>query len=275
LTITVGFGVSLIVLSAFGVRFFFLLAKNTADRQARRLRRLLALSWSGLVLVELHGMLFDVFTAIGIKPIFSWWSTEYNLLWDVILLAENVVNLLLLREFQRGGLDCLVGVFQRVDELKKAASLDSLTGLFNRMVLTRIKDHFTWQCAAVLMIDIDDFKRFNDTHGHVFGDQILRLVSQAVRGAVREGDLAFRYGGEELLVVCPDAPLDRGIAAGERIRQSLTELPIQVTVSIGVASCVSPQRFDAAVVEADEAMYAAKQQGKNRVVAAMTGEEIA
>lgn len=267
LSVTLFLGVSLIVLTAFGGQCFFLLAKNTTDPQARRLRRLLAASWAGLVVVELHGMAFDVLNALAVNQAIILWNAELNIAWDLFLLFENVVNLLLLRELRHGGLDRLIGVFRRVDQLKRAASLDSLTGLRNRTSLTWLKDHPTWQSASLLMVDVDDFKRFNDTYGHQFGDHVLVLVGQAIHRAVREADLVFRYGGEEFLVVCPDAPLDKGSAVGERIRQAMADLPVPATVSLGVAFCPDPRRFDEAVAEADRALYAAKRAGKNRVTA--------
>jgi diguanylate cyclase (GGDEF)-like protein len=128
---------------------------------------------------------------------------------------------------------------------------------------------------AFLIIDIDDFKKVNDGFGHDVGDRVLRLVAQTVRKSLRKIDLMFRYGGEEFVVLLPGAASDSAKRTAERIRgivarvEHPTEDGRKVKVTISIGGCIYP---DHAVNEsqllrtADKALYAAKEEGKNRVI---------
>ena len=160
------------------------------------------------------------------------------------------------------------------------ASTDGLTGLPNR----RYFDEFCGLLArrrragdavGVLMIDIDHFKRLNDTHGHAVGDEVLRAVAGAIAGAVREDDVPARYGGEEFAVLLrnPSRAVAEGI--GERVRAAVRALDLRdlrvpgTSVSIGVAVQQAPDQPIAELIEAaDRALYRAKKAGRDRVVAA-------
>ena len=134
------------------------------------------------------------------------------------------------------------------------------------------------------MVDIDHFKDVNDAHGHLAGDETLKMVAFVLRGAVRKEDVLARYGGEEFVVIARETGLDGARALAERIRRAVeksrcswqgTELgvtvSIGVTVSVGLTEYV-PGRSEREFVEAaDRALYAAKQQGRNRVVAQSLG----
>lgn len=165
--------------------------------------------------------------------------------------------------------------------LKLQTIIDPLTGLHNRRHLEEslLRDvaraERDGSSVAVLMIDVDHFKRYNDSHGHVLGDQVLRQVSSVLTGVCRKGDLAARYGGEEFTIVMAGAQESTAMARAELLRQRMVDTSIvtggadipAVTISVGVA--LYPQHGDSAtaVVEAaDQALYAAKQQGRNRVV---------
>jgi len=167
--------------------------------------------------------------------------------------------------------------------LFRQARVDPLTGLSTRLsfnedapkwLLTDISPH--QYCAA--MCDIDFFKQFNDSRGHLAGDQALQLVAEAIRGSILDGDTAYRLGGEEFLVVMKAASIRAAVARANRMRLAITELGIahpespigNVTVSIGVSALdraggMSIERW---VRQADEALYAAKNGGRNRVVMA-------
>jgi len=130
---------------------------------------------------------------------------------------------------------------------------------------------------SIVMLDIDFFKKFNDTHGHLCGDAVLKQVARILQSCVRAVDLAARYGGEEFCVLLPDADRERAKAVAERIRQSVAGTPTEyeglsllVTVSVGVAQ-YDPARDVSAkslIDRADRALYFSKQNGRDRVTAA-------
>lgn len=171
-----------------------------------------------------------------------------------------------------------------VQSTMEMAVTDGLTGLHNRRYLERHLGTLVQQATArerplsVLILDIDHFKSINDTHGHAAGDEVLREFSRRVRKAVRGIDLACRLGGEEFVVAMPDTDAALAMLVGERLRQKIAGEPfatgdagvsVNVTVSIGICSLTSPDdTADALVKRADAALYLAKRDGRNRVVAA-------
>lgn len=167
------------------------------------------------------------------------------------------------------------------------ANTDPLTGVSNRRFLD---GYLAKQVAAavrqsrplaVLMLDLDRFKAFNDRHGHPAGDALLRAAAAAMQVQVREGDLVARYGGEEFTVVLPEADRDAALEIAGRIRAGIEAMrvdalpslpPPAATVSIGVALAPAHGATAGALIHAaDEALYRAKQDGRNRVVAASPG----
>jgi diguanylate cyclase (GGDEF)-like protein len=160
------------------------------------------------------------------------------------------------------------------------ATTDALTGLPNR----RYFDEYLGLLArrrraedrvGVLMIDIDRFKRLNDTYGHAVGDHVLREVAQAIAGAVREGDVPSRFGGEEFAVLLRNPSPEVAFGVGERVRKAVSALDLRhmgvpgVSVSVGVSVAEEPdQPLDVVIDEADQALYRAKRAGRDRVVAA-------
>lgn len=164
------------------------------------------------------------------------------------------------------------------EKLRSQALRDPLTGLYNRRYmedslqrLQRLAEREN-KSLSVLMIDLDHFKKLNDTHGHAMGDAVLRETSAAIQGALRESDIACRYGGEELIVILPDCALDDALAKAETIRANIQDLSghhgTSVSASIGVSAM--PERATSAdlISSADAALYAAKKAGRNCVVAA-------
>lgn len=129
---------------------------------------------------------------------------------------------------------------------------------------------------SLLMVDVDHFKRFNDTYGHTAGDTALKVVAETILESVRSGDFVFRYGGEEFLVLLVETPRDRALAVAERLRQKVAERPIplptgaqiNVTVSVGLATHEGHPDPQYLIDQADRALYQAKNAGRNRVMAA-------
>ena len=168
-------------------------------------------------------------------------------------------------------------VQQTLHHLQRVAAIDSVTGLFNRRHFeTRLQGevqrvHRQQQPLSLLMVDIDDFKRINDTFGHIEGDQALRTVAELMRGGVRIFDVCARYGGEEFAILMPGASLETAAQVAERIRrrvhQRFRQDPVGVTISVGVAKLAAGQTGEELVAAADRRLGLAKRRGKNAVQA--------
>ncbi|SOD88881.1 GGDEF domain-containing protein [Caenispirillum bisanense] len=170
---------------------------------------------------------------------------------------------------------------QNLTVMEEQASIDGLTGIANRRVFERIliesaaKAQTKGGFVSLLMIDIDHFKAFNDTHGHLLGDQVLKLVAKSMVDTVRPGDTAARYGGEEFAVILPSCTLTDARALADKIRLAVASRRIvnrrtnqdlgKVTLSIGVAEMALGEPLTGFVQRADEALYTAKRNGRNRV----------
>lgn len=159
--------------------------------------------------------------------------------------------------------------------LELLASIDPLTQLYNRghfnTLLERELSRLQRSAhpASLVLCDIDDFKKLNDTHGHLFGDKALAYVAQTIAQSIRRHDVAARWGGEEFIILLPDTQLEQALHVAQKIRLALAHAEFQktvtVTASFGVAQL---RRQDSAVSwfhRTDEALYRAKQAGKNRV----------
>jgi diguanylate cyclase (GGDEF)-like protein len=166
--------------------------------------------------------------------------------------------------------------------LRRASRRDTLTGLENRGAIDATMQHLWAQSSrgaegfAVLLIDVDHFKRINDAHGHAVGDQVLEHVAAVIAAQARQADSVGRYGGDEFIIVAPQSGLAGAAQAAERLRLAMEAEHIharasnlRVTLSIGVAASTSE---DVAVTDvlarADRALYKAKAKGRNRVEAA-------
>ena len=165
------------------------------------------------------------------------------------------------------------------EKLRNQALRDPLTGLYNRRFMedslqrfVRLADREQRE-ISLLMVDLDHFKRLNDEHGHAFGDQVLRETASTLLGALRETDIVCRYGGEELVVILPDCPLERAADKAEFLRLRIEELSnthgTEISASFGVASLPhTSQSVTDLLSAADAALYRAKQGGRNQVVKA-------
>jgi diguanylate cyclase (GGDEF)-like protein len=165
--------------------------------------------------------------------------------------------------------------------LKESANRDGLTGVYNRRHLEeRLSEEFArykrhGRELAILPLDIDHFKRVNDQYGHLAGDGVLRIAAQRVAGLIRETDVFCRYGGEEFMLILPEAGVAPAMVVAEKLRKAVCETPfeveteqLRVTMSIG-ASAARPElrKYQELIKEADQALYAAKEQGRNRSIA--------
>ena len=170
------------------------------------------------------------------------------------------------------------------EELERLSITDSLTGLHNRRHLmdrlasevSRARRH--GHGFSLLMVDVDHFKRYNDAHGHMAGDEVLVRLAKVLRESTREVDCAARYGGEEFLVLLPETSMEAAVEIAERIRTKLGEERLaggRVTVSIGVAAFPEfGESAEAIIMSADAALYQAKREGRDRVVRCQTATEV-
>jgi diguanylate cyclase (GGDEF)-like protein/PAS domain S-box-containing protein len=159
-------------------------------------------------------------------------------------------------------------------QLRELARTDGLTGLHNR---SAFDEYLTVELArmarldiplALLLIDLDHFKHYNDTYGHLAGDEVLRSVAQIFHLQMRRNDMAARYGGEEFALILPNTDTTEAGIVAERIRSSIEQMDLlghTITASIGVAVCRVAQTPAQLIDQADTALYAAKRQGRNRV----------
>lgn len=168
-------------------------------------------------------------------------------------------------------------IFAR-EELREQATRDSLTRLWNRAAILGILEREFGRAkrndtvVSIILADLDHFKRINDTYGHLAGDAVLREAARRMRTAVRPYDEIGRYGGEEFLLVLPDCDASAAVTLGERLRESvgeeamvLAEGVIPVTLSLGVTTSNGIDDMKQFIAVADEALYRAKDGGRNRL----------
>lgn len=211
---------------------------------------------------------------------------------DMLELSARVKSMLRLKALQ----DALVEknreldkankeLARRREELLALSRTDALTGLFNRRYFEeRLNEEFArsrryGSPLSLVMLDIDHFKRINDTFGHPFGDLVLKAVAQTARSRLREVDLLARYGGEELIALLPETGPGDALKVCERVREAIAALgleppgadgaaePVRLTASLGVATVPSADlgSAEALLMAADTSLYAAKGAGRNRV----------
>ena len=173
---------------------------------------------------------------------------------------------------------------QNLEVTRRAALSDPLTGLANRkMFETRLDEgakaaNDGQGTLSLLLLDIDHFKRFNDTHGHLIGDEVLKVVARELKETLKGRDTAARYGGEEFAVILPQTELRQAVLVAENIRRALATRCLTnrktgqnfgtITVSVGAARYLAGEPLSGFIERTDQALYAAKRQGRNRVIAA-------
>jgi diguanylate cyclase (GGDEF)-like protein len=171
----------------------------------------------------------------------------------------------------------------KMKEVESLLVRDYLTGLYNRkFFMERLQEELSWAVIyrepfSVLILDIDHFKRVNDTYGHSCGDEVLQQVAQGMQSAIRPQDIVARYGGEEFIVLLPGIDSEKAAAAGEKVRLAIQDseficrkdnIQLKVTVSIGINTFEGNMDLsqDNLITQADKALYDAKSGGRNRVV---------
>jgi len=178
----------------------------------------------------------------------------------------------------------LVRARQAVEEanrrLEELATTDAVTGLANRRrFLEVLETEFRRSRRyggrlALAMVDVDRFKRFNDTHGHAFGDRVLVEVAKRLAAGARQTDVVARLGGDEFVILMPETSADEAVQAAERIRKAVSKDPLSdgkqsalATVSVGIGTVENGKAAtpESLLKQADDAMYAAKESGRNRV----------
>ena len=171
---------------------------------------------------------------------------------------------------------------QSLEAIRAESLTDPLTGLgnrkyFDRMIATAVQDALaTGEPLSLLMFDFDHFKSFNDSYGHLTGDQVLRLVGMSLKQTIKGQDITARYGGEEFAVVLPSTALRQALTVADHIRRAVMakelkkkstgEILGRVTISVGVSLLKPGDDPDALIERADACLYAAKRNGRNRVI---------
>jgi len=160
-------------------------------------------------------------------------------------------------------------------EISRIAAEDSLTGLYNRRKINELIQHEIERSEryqkgfSVIIMDIDYFKRVNDRHGHLAGDELLKMFAQILLDTIRHTDEVGRWGGEEFVVLCPETNMDGACLLADKIRQKIEHSTFndygKQTASFGIACYQEGDTIDSIINHADEALYMAKNAGRNRV----------
>ncbi len=209
-------------------------------------------------------------------------AIDADTVWTLIDASNGVArNLLRLLSFRIRAANALLRRRQKLGEFYRQLSMvDGLTGLQNRAWLNDVLPAMVGSAnvaaspLSLVMIDLDHFKKFTDTHGHLGGDQALRAAAGVMSSALRPSDFAVRYGGEEMMVILPETTEQVALAVAGRLCKRLQETVVfsdmrvpmpQITASFGVACLAAGEDEQGLIARADEALYRAKEGGRNRV----------
>ena len=230
--------------------------------------------WPAIFMLFAHGALFLLRTPLVLMLPWAPGSQVHESVWLTVLSFEALLFTIAIAFI------LLAMAKERIEyRHRTAAMVDSLTGIANRLAFLLdgeelMKRHAWDPCsAAVLVIDLDHFKSINDRFGHAIGDRVLQVFAEAVKGNVRSCDLIGRLGGEEFAAVLYNISRDRALVVAERIRESFAAAavdvdgrPVLATVSIGVVvNQDGPLDVPNLLAQADQALYHAKERGRNRV----------
>jgi diguanylate cyclase (GGDEF)-like protein len=257
-----------------GAAIVAIYAALTANELSAERRKTLQKRWPTIIVPMLHGFVLMLPILLGdvLRPhdrafANSVWVTAFAM--ELVLYAVGTVFIIFMLASER-----------TVRAHKTAASMDPLTGMFNRRGFAEATSRMiereanAGRPATVLIFDIDHFKSINDRFGHPAGDEILKLFAAVVINTLRLTDLSGRIGGEEFAALLP-CSLEDGIIAAERVREAFAnsgiaveDAPVDTTVSIGVAGGPAGTELEILLAAADTALYKAKRTGRNKVEAA-------
>ncbi|MBT8082155.1 MAG: GGDEF domain-containing protein [Gammaproteobacteria bacterium] len=205
-----------------------------------------------------------------------------SILWGMVDASHEFAKnlLVVLSKRVRSHNRVIASNYGELREFERHATTDALTNLANRHAMETAFPKLIEMClnkaqpVSLMMIDVDNFKQFNDMLGHVAGDRALSVVARVLKQQFRQRDLLARYGGDEFAVLLPDVNLEEAVAIGERVRRAITGetddgedslIRIPVCISMGVAELNPDGSLDALLRDADEALYRAKRAGRDKV----------
>ena len=213
-----------------------------------------------VILVFLVIFLIYVISAVALLQVYKWNFTYlFHFLHSFFALGITML---------------LISRIGRIQQLH--ATTDKLTGLLNRYAgSAKLSEEFEYGAGnstdlAVILVDVDHFKEINDFHGHLVGDKVLKEFGDVISNFIRKTDSVVRWGGEEFLVILPNTTIENGVRLAERLREEIDQrvfaTQLHVTASFGVASRQHGQDMEALFHAADQAMYKAKEGGRNQVI---------
>ena len=205
-----------------------------------------------------------------------------SILWNMVDASHEFAKnlLVVLSERVRSHNRVIADNYGELRKFERHATTDALTSLANRHAMEEIFPKEIARCiemerpVAMMMIDVDNFKQFNDMFGHIAGDRALSAVSKVLRAQFRPRDLLVRYGGDEFAVLLPDVDTEQAVVIGERVRQSVSGttgdgsdslIQIPIKISMGVAELQPQGTLESLIRAADKALYRAKHMGRNTV----------
>jgi diguanylate cyclase (GGDEF)-like protein len=223
-----------------------------------------------------HDIRIDRIEFVGDWISAEYWYLGILCLWMILATTYGISQWLRLRRKHREQRRRIDDLESEKENYRRLSTLDALTNVLNRHGIERFVEslQLTRVPASVIVIDIDHFKRVNDQRGHYGGDRVLRKMGEILRAQTRNTDGLGRWGGEEFVLVCPGASLEKAAELAEKLRHRIMDTnfipedPLPITASFGVASARAGQSFEDAFRQADEALYLAKSRGRNCVVAA-------
>ena len=197
---------------------------------------------------------------------------------DYAKLEENNKHYWAIKSNNKYIVDRCDGLDKLVKNLENAAIYDPLTNCYNKKEVEVLLDKFLKESLrynkplSIMMLDIDFFKKVNDTYGHLAGDYVLKEVANIIKSTIRSSDVCGRFGGEEFIVILPDTKLNGAMKLAERIRNNIQNhkfifqnQEIPVTISIGITSASKNDSLFSLIERADNALYEAKENGRDQV----------